>query len=83
LRLTASVNHKELIYLPLGFDYLIKLHPQEALHLIIDRPDSEYLELKLRKCDSSRPSLYYTNNAQEFKNGVFSAEADIDTPLYR
>jgi hypothetical protein len=40
LKVTASINHQELVYLPLGFEYLIKLQPREHLNLVIDRPET-------------------------------------------
>lgn len=59
------------MYLPLGFEYLIKLHENENLNLVVDRPDSEYLKVRIKKCDVSSPSLKYTNDAREFKKGIF------------
>jgi len=28
IKIVASINHKEIVYLPLGYEYLIKLHPK-------------------------------------------------------
>jgi len=44
---------------------------------MVDRPDSEYLELTIKKCDTSVPSLLYTNDAKEFKMGLYEARQDI------
>ena len=38
IEITASVNHKEMVYLPLGFEYMINLRPKEIIYLVIDRP---------------------------------------------
>ena len=37
----------------------------------------------MRKCDSSSPTLYYTNDAAEFKKGLFTASADINEHRFR
>jgi hypothetical protein len=83
LRVTASINHQELVYLPLGFEYLIKLRAGEFLSLAVDSPTSEYLEVRIKKCDESTPTLLYTNDAREFKRGIFEAEVDIEASNFR
>ncbi len=69
--MTASINHLEMVYLPLGFEYLIKLKNGEFLNLAVDNPETEYLEVRVKKCDESMPTLLYTNDAKEFKRGIF------------
>ena len=44
---------------------------------MVDRPDSEYLELTIKKCDTSVPSLLYTNDAKEFQKGIYEARQEI------
>jgi len=53
------------------------------LHLVVDRPSTDYLDLRIKKCDSSVPSLYYTNDANDFKKGVFTAELDIENAYFK
>lgn len=65
------------MYLPIGFEYLIKLHAKEAIWLVIDRPDVEYLELTIKKCDESIPNLMYTNDVKEFQNGIYETREDL------
>lgn len=53
-----------MVYLPLGFEYMVNLHPKEIIYLVIDRPETPYLDVSFKKCDSSVPTLYYTNDAK-------------------
>ena len=48
----------------MGYEYLIKLHREEIIYFVVDRPDSNYLEIVFKKCDTSIPTLYYTNDAR-------------------
>jgi hypothetical protein len=80
---TASINHQELVYLPIGFEYLLKLHPDETLNVVIETPKEEYLELQVQKCAMSPLRLQYTNDANEFKQGVFAAESKIITNNFK
>ncbi len=52
-----------MIYLPLEFEYLIKLHPKESLNLVVDNPRTDYLEVNVKKCDAGSASIMYTNDA--------------------
>jgi hypothetical protein len=78
IKIIAAINHQELVYLPLGFEYMIKLHSRENLNLVIDNPVTEYLKVKVSKCDLSTPAMQYTNDDHDFKRGIFEAEVDID-----
>lgn len=60
---TISISHEELAYVPLGYQYLIKLVPAERLSIVVENPKTQFLEVNIKKCDDSEPSLYYTNNA--------------------
>jgi DNA-binding transcriptional MerR regulator len=77
LDITASINHKEMIYLPLGYEYLIKLYPRDVIYLVVDRPATDYLEMTFKKCDSSVPTIYYTNDAREFQKGLYETAEEI------
>ena len=37
----------------------------------------------MRKCDESLPSIAYTNDAHEFKKGLFAAEMSIDNGRFK
>jgi hypothetical protein len=45
--------------------------------VVIDTPKDDYLEMKVQKCGLSSPRLQYTNDANEFKQGIFEAESKI------
>ena len=64
--------------MPLEWDYLIKLHPKESLSLAVNAPATQFLKVKINKCDMSSPSLQYTNDARDFKRGVFEGLVGIN-----
>jgi hypothetical protein len=53
-----------MVFLPIGYEYMINLHPKEVVYLVVDRPETSYLEVSFKKCDGSVPTLYYTNDAK-------------------
>ena len=81
--MTASINHKDLIYLPLGFEYLIKLHAGEIIYVVIDKPNSDFLEMSFKKCDDSVPTLFYTTDVKEFQKGIYSESEDLENNFVR
>lgn len=44
---------------------------------------TEYLQVQVKQCRLGYPTLQFTNNAAEFKSGLFEGEVDIDKSIFK
>jgi hypothetical protein len=70
-KVSMGINHQEVIFLPFNHEFPLQLHPLEYLNILIDVNIPGFIELKVRKCDQSVPSLRYTFNYDGFIKGDY------------
>ena len=62
--------------MPLGFEYLIKLHAKESIYLVINRPYSDYLGVVIKKCDDA----YFVSSYPKLLQKVYLKARQGDYP---
>jgi hypothetical protein len=70
-----GVNHQEVVFLPFNHDYPFILHQKEYLNVLTDVNIPGFIDLELRKCDQTTPTLSYTFDYDGFIKGEYLYEA--------
>ena len=59
IKLSLTINHEEIIFLPLDHKLPVKVHKDSAVNFLVDNSEEGYIEVSISRCDDSNPSMAY------------------------
>lgn len=70
-----TINDEEIILLPLYHNLPLQVDKEGRVNLLVKNNEEGFIELLIKKCDDSNPTLAYSLDSSNFLNEIYDYES--------